>query len=470
MQKLLDSLSEEIQDYYNHVDTIPLIPSIDISEIHEHLNNQYNFQKPLALEEINSDVQKMMRRWTLHNSHPHYMGLFVPAALLPSIIADTYTALYNPQLGAWSHAPGANEIERHVLKHLMKKFGLNPEIGWANFTTGGTEANLSAVLAALTKSFPEYGEKGLQALKGMPVFYVSEEAHHSFNKIGQITGLGNQAVRNIRTDKEFSLDLDELKRQYIEDTNNGYLPFMVAATAGTTSGGVIDPLLELAEFCRKNNLWFHVDAAYGGAAVMSEKTKHLLNGIENADSITCDAHKWFSVSMSAGMFFCRDKKAVLDTFHSGAAYLPESGKNTFDAFSTTLQCSRRFIGLKLFMTLANMGDAGYAGMIEKQIELGHYLRKQLIQAGFTIVNKTELPVICFTHKNIANGTVKISEILDSIYARKNFWISQTKLGKKTRVLRACTTSFRTEVRDIDEFVNEISQSLKNPTEVKAALK
>jgi len=117
-----------------------------------------------------------------------------------------------------------------------------------------------------------------------------------------------------------------------------------------------------------------------------------------------------------------------------------------------------------------MGDAGYAGMIEKQIELGHYLRKQLIQAGFTIVNKTELPVICFTHKNIANGTVKISEILDSIYARKNFWISQTKLGKKTRVLRACTTSFRTEVRDIDEFVNEISQSLKNPTEVKAALK
>lgn len=469
MQKLLDSLSEEIQDYYNHLEKVSLVPSAELSEIQDHLKQHYDFDQPLALEDINTDVQQMMRRWTLHNSHPHYMGLFVPAALLPSIIADTYTALYNPQLGAWSHAPGANEIERHVLRHLMKKFGLNPDIGWANFTTGGTEANLSAVLAALTKAFPEYGEKGLQALKGKPVFYVSEEAHHSFNKIGQITGLGCEAVRNIGSDRDFRLDLNALKRQYSEDFKNGYLPFMVVATAGTTSGGVIDPLLELAEFCRKNNLWFHVDAAYGGAAVMSEKTKHLLDGIEKADSITCDAHKWFSVSMSAGMFFCRHQKAVLETFHSGADYLPESGKNRFDAFSTTLQCSRRFIGLKLFMTLANMGDSGYAGMIEKQIELGHYLRKKLIQAGFTIVNKTELPVICFTHKNIENGTMAMREVLNSIYAARNFWISQTRLGKKLSVFRACITSFRTESGDIDDFVNELSLLVKSQTEMKAAL-
>ena len=470
MQKLLDNLTKEIQDYYNHVGELPLIPSVNLDDIHKHLRSRYDFKRPLLLEEINSDVQNMLRNWNLHSSHPHYLGLFVPGTLFPSIVADTLTALYNPQLGDWSHAPGANEIERYTLQHLMMKFGMDPNAGSANFTTGGTEANLSAVLTALTKAFPECVAHGLRSLKSQPVFYVSEEAHHSFIKIGQITGLGYEAVRNIKTDNDFKLDMDELKRKFNEDKKRGLSPFMVVGTAGTTSAGVIDPLPQIAQFCDDHNLWYHVDAAYGGAAIMSDRLKHFLTGIDKADTITCDAHKWFSVSMSAGMFFCRHKNLVAETFHAGAAYLPQSDKETIDAYSTTLQCSRRFIGLKLFMTLAQLGDKGYADLIEDQAELGNYLRDKLKNAGFRIINTTPLPVVCFSHPKVENGELTTTEVLKAVYARKKFWISHTKLKNSIPVLRACITSFRTNAKDIDELVKELSVSVDNQSSIRAVLK
>jgi len=456
MRKLLDNLSQEIQDFYNHVEEIPLIPSVTVQEIREYLNINYSFCQPQLLEGVCLDVQNMLRRWNLHNNHPHYLGLYVPGTLLPSVIADALVALYNPQLGVWAHAPAACEIERYTLQFLMKKFGMDPESGSANFTTGGTEANLSAVLIALTKSFPDIGENGIRSLKKQPVFYVSEEAHHSFIKIGQITGLGYYAVRNVKTDDEFKMDIKELKRLVKRDKSDGFAPFMVVGTAGTTSAGVIDPLLKISEFCKDNNLWFHADAAYGGAAIMSDRLKHVLVGIEKADSITCDAHKWFSVSMGAGMFFCRHKKHVAETFQAGAAYLPESVIDTIDAYNTTIQCSRRFIGLKLFMTLAELGEKGYSGFIEKQSHLGEYLRIKLQASDFEIVNHTPLPIVCFTHANMNRGELTITAVLKNLYDRKNFWISETKLKKSIPVLRACITSFRTTQDDIDELVQELS--------------
>ncbi len=430
MQKLLDNLSTEIQNFYEHAEDLPLMPTVSAREIRSYLKNNYNFQSPLNLEEISKDVQQMLRQWNLHNNHPHYMGLFVPGTTLSSVVADALVALYNPQLGVWKHAPAACEIERYTLQFLMKKFGMDPESGSANFTTGGTEANLSAVLTALTKSFPEYGEYGIRSLKRQPVFYVSEEAHHSFIKIGQITGLGCEAVRNVPTDKSFKLDMVALKQMVNQDKAAGYTPFLVVGTAGTTNAGVIDPLSEIARFCKEENLWFHVDAAYGGAAIMSEQLKHSLDGIEQADSITCDAHKWFSVSMSAGMFFCRHKKYVAETFHAGAAYLPESAKETIDAYNTTIQCSRRFIGLKLFMTLAQLGEKGYSDLIEKKAQLGDYLRVKLKAAGFDIVNDTPLPVVCFTHPNIESGACSTTAVLNLLYAQKDFWISRSSIWEK----------------------------------------
>jgi len=229
-------------------------------------------------------------------------------------------------------------------------FGFDPSASHANFTTGGAEANLSAVLVALTHHFPDYSDDGLfGVLKAQPLIYLSGEAHDPFAKIAHFTGLGRKSLRVIPADDRLKPDLSALLAQIEEDIATGYRPFMVVGTAGTTNAGVIDPLPEIAAFCQERQLWFHVDAAWGGAAVMSSRLQSHLRGIELADSITCDAHKWFSVSMSAGMFFCKHKASVSRTFRAGGVYMPHKTSDAIDPYITTIQWSRRFTGLKLLV-------------------------------------------------------------------------------------------------------------------------
>src|SRR5204863_1107985 len=188
--------------------------------------------------------------------------------------------------------------------------------------------------------------------------------------IAHTTRLGRRAVRTGATDRHLKMDLGDLARRVAADRQSGLAPFMVVGTAGTTAAGVIDPLPELAAFCRAEGLWLHVDAAWGGAAVLSPRLRGHLAGIEAADSITCDAHKWFSVPMGAGMFFCRHREAVAEAFRAETSYMPGKTGAVVDPYTTSVQWSRRFIGLKLFMALAERGEAGYVEMIEHQAHLG----------------------------------------------------------------------------------------------------
>src|SRR5438034_5890769 len=160
----------------------PIVPAVAPHEIRSYLGSRYDFTKPMALDDVTADVERMMRRWQVQVPHPRYFGLFNPSVTLASVIADTLVAMYNPQLAAWRTSPAANEIERHTLAWLMGKFGL-PTDAIASFTTGGAEANLSAVIVALTRAFPEYGERGLRSLSASPTVYLTAEAHHSFSKI-----------------------------------------------------------------------------------------------------------------------------------------------------------------------------------------------------------------------------------------------------------------------------------------------
>jgi glutamate/tyrosine decarboxylase-like PLP-dependent enzyme len=243
-----------------------------------------------------------------------------------------------------------------------------------------------------------------------------------------------------------------LKRQVAEDRKNGFAPFMVIGTAGTTAAGVIDPLPELGQFCLNAGLWFHVDAAWGGSAILAPTLKHHLAGIEDADSITCDAHKWLSVSMGCGMFFCRHADTVAEAFRADVSYMP--GKKVgpvFDPFTTSAQWSRRFIGLKLFMALAQQGESGYAEMIEHQTRMGHVLRDSLRASGWRIVNSTPLPLVCFTREGLVP-----SEFLAALHQHQIAWMSEARFGD-TPVVRACITSFRTTEQDIKWVVSEMNR-------------
>jgi glutamate/tyrosine decarboxylase-like PLP-dependent enzyme len=359
--------------------------------------------------------------------------------------------MYNPQLAAWRTAPAANEIERHTLAWLAGKFGL-PTDTVSNFTSGGGEANFSAVVVALTRTFPDYGEGGLGALAESPTLYLTGGAHHGFLKIARMSGLGSRALRRVAMNSDLKMDLSDLARQVAEDRKAGLAPFMVVGTAGTTAAGVIDPLPEMARFCRSQNLWFHVDAAWGGAAAISPRLIGHLAGISEGDSITCDAHKWFSVPMGAGMFFCRHPDSVSHAFESEISFMPPKTGPVLDPYTSTVQWSRRFIGLTLFLALAERGESGYVEMIEHQARMGDVLRNSLQRRGWRIVNNTPLPLVCFTRDGLVT-----SRFLTALYERQIAWMSEVRLDDGDPVLRACVTSFRTTEQDIEWVVGEMSK-------------
>lgn len=449
------SLSNDIRDAAKRVESEiangPIVPTVKVDEIRSYLGSRYDFQTPLPLDEVTADVERMLQTWQVHVTHPHYFGLFNPSVTTPSIIADTLVAMYNPQLAAWRTSPGPNEIERHTLAWLAGKFGL-PSDSAATFTSGGAEANLSAVTAALTRAFPQYGERGLRSLQAAPTIYLTGESHHSFNKIAHMTGLGREGLRIVATDRELKMDLGDLSRRVAEDRRNGFAPFMIVGTAGTTAAGAIDPLRELAAFCQRENLWFHADAAWGGAAIISPVLRSHLAGIDLADSITCDAHKWFSVPMGAGMLFCRHPETVAEAFRAETAYMPpKTAGPVIDPYTSSVQWSRRFIGLKLFLALAHYGESGYIEMIEHQARMGDVLRDSLKLAGWRIVNHSPLPLVCFTRDGLDT-----TRFLAALYERQIAWMSEVRLGGGVPALRACITSFRTTQSDIQQVVDEMS--------------
>src|SRR5213596_1803630 len=450
-----DELLHSIEKLESDIAGGPIVPAVTPQEIRNYLAARYDFAKPLALDDVGADVERMLRRWQVHVTHPRYFGLFNPSVTPASVVGDTLAAMYNPQLATWRTSPAANEIERHTLAWLAEKFGL-PANALGSFTSGGAEANLSAVIVALTRAFPDYGEHGLRRVSASPTIYLTAEAHHSFNKIAHMTGLGRRAIRTVATDRHLKVDLGDLARRVAEDRQNGFAPLLVVGTVGTTGAGVIDPMSELARFCRSEELWFHVDAAWGGAAIISPALRGHLAGIDGADSITCDAHKWFSVPMAAGMFFCRHPDAVGAAFRAETSYMPgKTAGGVRDPYTTSVQWSRRFIGLKLFLALAHHGESGYVEMIEHQTRMGAVLRGALTRAGWQIVNTTPLPLVCFTRDGLDT-----TKFLAALYRQQIAWMSEVRLGAGAPVLRACITSFRTTASDIEDVVGAMSRIIQ----------
>ena len=458
------SLVGEIERFWDEIRDLPVSSGVTAAEIRSELGRRFTFDKPIPLEPLTTDICSLLRSWSVHVTHPRYFGLFNPSVRPAGIVADTIVALFNPQLAVWSHAPVANEIEQLTLRLFADLIGYDPSHTLANFTTGGAEANHSAVIAALVQSFPTFEESGVLGLAGQPVIYLTTESHHSFVKIARMTGLGTRCLREIPTDEDHRLRVEALEQRIKADRKDGLLPLMVVGTAGTTGAGAVDPLAEIASVAKSFNLWFHVDAAWGGSALLSPRLRSALRGIDRADSVTWDAHKWLSVPMGAGMFFCRHPEAVERAFSVSTSYMPGGADDeTVDPYRVTAQWSRRMIGLKVFMAVAELGLEGYGKIIEDQADLGNLLRRRLEQGGWLIKNETSLPVVCFSHPAIEHGSITTEQLLSTIYARGRVWISDVALGGKERVLRACITSFRSDSSDIECLIDELEHALRTQT-------
>lgn len=459
LEPVLEALARQIVSFRDQHRSEPVLESVSPDEVRDRLSTFCDFEHPIELDRLRVEVGELLNRWTVHVTHPAYFGLFNPPVDPAGIVADALVALYNPQLAAWSHAPAANEIERLTLDYLGSLLWPECESTIGSFTSGGAEANLSAVIVALTHQFPEYGEHGARALPGVPRMYASEESHHSLLKIAHFTGIGRDALQLVSTGSDLRLDAEALERAIERDLAAGALPFLVVGTAGTTSAGVIDPLPAIAGTCERHGLWLHVDAAWGGTACVSPRLRNSLAGIDAADSVTWDAHKWLSVPMGAGMFFCRHPEAAGRAFRASTGYMPGDTTGAADPYSTTVQWSRRFTGLKVFMTLARLGRRRLVERIERQAEMADLLRAGLEQDGWQIVNRTPLPVVCFRRPEIADPDA-YDALVNILHERGRVWISAVALPFIGPALRACITSYETGSAELRLLRSELLLGLE----------
>jgi glutamate/tyrosine decarboxylase-like PLP-dependent enzyme len=458
-EALWKSVAAAIEDYFEDLPNLRVSPSADPA-VARALLASVDFDRPCSPEQAIALVVEGLRGHQVHNGHPRYFGLFNPATSAMSVAADTLAAAFNPQLAAWTHAPFACEVEQLVIRSLGARFGYPPAAVSGSFTSGGAEANHSALVAALVDRCPAFAEDGVRALPGPPVLYVSSESHHSFLKASRLTGLGTSAVRQVAVDAGFAMDPRALRDAIREDRGQGKEPFFVAATLGTTGAGLLDPVGAIADVGREENLWVHADAAWGGAVALVPELKKHLAGIERADSITFDAHKWLSVPMAAGMFFTRHPSVLEKTFGVAAGYMPRAaaGDAIVEPHRSSMQWTRRFIGLKLFLSLLVAGFDGYAETIRRMVRLGEELRARLDAAGFRAVNRTPLPVVCFQDARHPEGAslAYLKKMADTVVESGKAWVSVTSLGPHLPAIRACVTSFRTEERDLETLVESLS--------------
>jgi len=420
--------------------------------------SRFDFDVPMSPREAVRVAAQNLSGNQVHSPHPSYFGLFNPKPTAMGIAADTLVAAFNPQLAAWSHSPCAAEVERHLVRVFGKRFGFPDDSVDGTFCTGGAEANHTGVLTALAHCIPSFESHGVLAAEKRPTLYVSSESHHSFVKAARACGIGTQSVRTIPADDQLAMRLDALQKQLEQDRAAGLLPFLLVGTAGTTGAGAVDPLPELARISRREGAWFHVDAAWGGAAVLVPELKELLAGCEQADSITFDAHKWLSVPMGAGMFLTRHTNILTRTFGTGNTYMPRdaSGLDVVDPYSHSIQWSRRFTGLKVFLSLLVAGWSGYETALRHQAAMGDLLRDQLRANCWRIVNRSRLPVVCFVDQ-ARDDEEYLRTIVTRVLRSGKAWISSARIGGKP-VLRACITNYDTQAEHVESLVRVLNEA------------
>ncbi|MGO8953752.1 MAG: pyridoxal phosphate-dependent decarboxylase family protein [Rhodomicrobium sp.] len=451
-RRIDDLLTEELLVAAARMERGPTVPDFDREKFQAGLET-FDFASPKRLEDVLGWTIEQMLHGIVHVNHPRYFGLFNPAPAFPSQCADRIAAAFNPQLASAVTSPAAVAIEAHTIAAVAKRAGLPPETA-GHFTSGGSDANYTAVICALTQSCAGYAEAGVRAFSGAPVFYASRESHLAWVKIAHQAGIGRAAVRLIATGGDGRMDAGALAAAIRANRAAGQVPFMIAATAGTTNAGAIDPLTECAAVARAEGLWYHIDAAWGGAAIASARLRPLLAGIEHADSVTIDAHKWFAATMGCGMFLTPKPAILPAAFHVSASYMPPRGAMP-DPYVNSAQWSRRFSGLRLFLSLAAGGWDAYARHVEKSAGLAAYLAARLERCGWTVVNDPSLAVLCALPPA---GKKDVRSIVNSVLASGRAWVSAANFEGR-EVLRACVTHGETTQEDAGELVCALEAAL-----------
>jgi glutamate/tyrosine decarboxylase-like PLP-dependent enzyme len=454
--------------FESHANRRPLAAGLDPLALAARFDENIPYQgipAQAVLKSIEDDIIPA----ALNLANPLTFGLMTPHPFpLPAVLDGLISAL-NQNLGcAWRTAPSGIEVELRTISWLCQLCGLPPGSG-GHFTSGGTASNLTALRLALHRAFPQARSRGLVGLQSQPVVYVSDQGHFSIDRAAGVLGLGEQNVRKIPSRPDLTMDVDQLAGSIQQDRHKGLAPFAVIGTAGTTANGMIDPLTQVSEVCASENLWFHIDAPYAGALVLSERLKQHLQGIEKADSVTLDPHKWMFIPFSLGALLTRHTHLLRSAFGQDTAYLGGEHITQADSapsgfYEISLDGSRRFNGLKLWAAIKHLGISGLAQIVERQVGLAQLLYDRLAEVpGIELAPRSPTNILCFritpvetdeTARNLLQANFQ-QRLEDAV----GCWLSNVTIQEK-RFLRLNLLHYDLEREHVDRFLSALKTEVK----------
>lgn len=409
-----------------------------------------------------------------HVPSANYFGLMNPTPTYMAVLGEALVAALNPQLATLARSQLASKIESETVRWIAER------VGWCKihaeekpcgttqrccdgtFTSGGNEANFTALALAIAAYFPQSVEDGIASIGAKPLVYASAESHHSLDKSVGLLGLGRKALRRIPVNDRVQIDTQKLEAQIQQDIAAGYKPFCIVGTAGTTNSGAIDDLRELAEISSIYDMWFHVDGAYGAAALFSDKHRDLVSGIELADSITIDPHKWLAMPFAAGVILTSRPEMLQRAFEVSTPYMPKVANATLiDNFKVSTQWSRRMNSLKLWLTLRVHGRQAYEELIDRQLRLAGQMADWFRNSeDFELAAPQGLPILNFRVK--MSGTEAELEaankaLVDAVTRDGKVWISHTHVQGRS-VCRMMIISYLTDEHNLEQLKRALTKA------------
>jgi aromatic-L-amino-acid decarboxylase len=476
LQALATQVTNLVTEYFADVSTRPVFPETEGGQT----INALGAALPLAgvpLAQLINDCRVILEN-SRHNGHPRFFGYVASPATPPGAFADLIASALNANVTSWRSGPAATEIERTVVSWLGTLIGYSSDESHGLLTSGGSLANLTALMMAQrAKAGVDTAQTGLWNAGPPMTIYASDQIHMSIPKAADILGLGRGQVRLVDADSEFRMDVAALRRMIAADLKAGLKPFCVVASAGTVNTGTVDPLAEIADAAREFGLWFHIDGAYGALATLDDTKRPLFRGLERADSISLDPHKWLYVPIDSGCLLFRDPARAHAAFSlDGADYIKVHEQNADEAFAFWNygpELSRRFRALKIWLTLRYYGVERIARSISEDNALAQYLGEQVAAAeDFELLAAPVLSICCFRYvpraaRDSAGAVFSESEldqlntrIMSAVQRGGLAYLSSATLNGKF-ALRVCLTNFRTTRAHIDETLAIIRAAARN---------
>ena len=384
------------------------------------------------------------------SSHPKSFSFVPGPSNFISAMADSLATGFNISSGGWIVSPAAAELEIVTLNWLLKMFNFPVTKGGGIFTSGGSMANLTALVTARRiKCGSDFSDA---------VIYLSDQAHSSNIKAIRVLGFKKEQVRIIPTDIEFKMAINKLKNAIAKDRLEGLQPFCIIASAGTTNTGSVDPLSQIAKICKTEKLWFHIDGAYGGAAILSKKGSQLLKGIEKADSVAIDPHKWLYQPYEMGCLLVRNHKWLSETFTEKPEYLRdiEGNPSEINFYDHGIQLTRRFRALKFYMSMKTFGLSAFKKAVSYSIDLAEEVEADLRKsANWEVVSPATLAVINFRYNPIGKNYSEkqldaINQEISKRVVDSREALLVTTILQKQIVLRMCLINPRTTFEDVKD--------------------